>query len=163
MENLRLLIIYGVILFCCGIVLTVLTWPYALAAAEVDKQYPVACGIIFIIVFTGQLISIIVTSLFSRCIEEIGSCCFWILAVIIYLIIWFSCGAGQLIVVVLMIINAETNSDAGAKTYGAIIAAITVIYMFASSVYHTIVFIWFYHRSNQVENKPKQVVMSVRH
>jgi len=147
MLYLRILIIYGAILFCFGIVLTALTWSYALATAEVNKQYPIACGIIFIIVFIGQLITIIVITLFSRCITKIRDCCLSILAIIIYLIIWFSCGAGQLIVVVLMIINTEANSDGGAKAYGAIIAALTVIYMFASSVYHTIVFIWFYHKS----------------
>jgi len=153
MQSLRSLIVYGVILFCFDIVLIALTWPYALDTAEVDKQYPVACGIILIIVCIGQLISIIVITLFEDCIKEIEDCCFWILAIIIYPIIWFSCGAGQLIIVVLMIINAETNSDGGVKAYGAIITALTMIYMFASSVYHTIVFIWFYHKSQQVENE----------
>ena len=164
MENLKYLIAFGVILFCGGIALTVLTWPYALATTEVDEQYPIACGIILIAVFIGQLISIIVTSLFRGCLKEIKKQkikhhYLLILAAIIYLIIWFSCGAGQLIVIVLMIIYTEANSDGGAKLYGATIIILTMIYMFASSVYHIIVFIWFYHRYNyqryDMKEKPK--------
>lgn len=146
MEILCPLIVYGAILFCTGLVLTVLTWPYALVVVEIDQSYSVASGIIFITIFTGQLMSIIATSLFSRCIEIIESLFLWFLIIVFYLIIWFSCGAGQLIVVVLMIINVETNSDPGVKAYGAIIIILTIIYMIASSVYSTVVFIWFYHK-----------------
>lgn len=154
MQHLRFLILFGAILFCCGLTLTVMTWPYALAVVEVDTTYAVASGIIFIIIFTGQLMSIIATSMFSRCIEGIERMIlFWFLAVIFYVIIWFSCGAGQLIVVILMIINVDMNSDPGTKAYGAIIIAFTMIYMFASSVYSTVVFIWFYHKWNQTEQK----------
>ena len=71
---------------------------------------------------------------------------FYFLVVIFYLVIWFSCGAGQLVIVVLMIINVDANDDGGVKAYGAIIIALTIIYMFASSVYSTVVFIWFYHK-----------------
>jgi len=149
MKSLLPLIVYGAIVFCFGIVLTVLTWPYALAPAEVNKQYPVACEIILIFVSIGQLISIIVTVLFNKC-TLTGHDHLIILAIIIYLIMLFPCGAGQLIVVVLMIINAETNSDGGV---GGIIAALTVIYMLASSVYHIIVFIWFYRKVKQCENE----------
>ena len=149
MKHLKLLILFGAILFCSGLVLTILTWPYALAVVEIDKAYAVASGIIFIIIFTGQLMSIIAKSMFSQCIEAIGKASFCFLAIIFYLIIWFSCGAGQLIVVILMIINVETNTDSGVKAYGAIIIVLTIIYMFASSVYSTVVFIWFYHKWNQ--------------
>ena len=147
MENLRILITFGAILFCSGLILTVLTWPYALAVVEIDKAYPVASGIIFILIFTGQLLSIIASSMFSRCIEAVGTVFFGFLIVTFYLIIWFACGAGQLVVIVLMIINVVTNSDSGVKAYGAVIIALTIIYMFASSVYSTILFIWFYHKS----------------
>ena len=149
MKHLKLLILFGAILFCSGLVLTILTWPYALAVVEIDKAYAVASGIIFIVIFTGQLMSIIATSMFSQCIEAIGKASFCFLTVIFYLIIWFSCGAGQLIVVILMIINVETNTDSGVKAYGAVIIVLTIIYMFASSVYSTVVFIWFYHKWNQ--------------
>ena len=149
MQRLKLLILFGAILFCSGMILTILTWPYALAVVEIDKAYAVASGIIFVIIFTGQLLSIIATSMFSRCIEAIGKALFCFLAIIFYLIIWFSCGAGQLVVVVLLIINVEMNTDSGVKAYGAIIIVLTIIYMFASSVYSTVVFIWFYHKWNQ--------------
>ena len=152
MQRLKLLILFGAILFGSGMILTILMWPYALAIVEIDKAYAVASGIIFVIIFTGQLLSIIATSLFSRCIEAIGKVPFWFLAIIFYLVIWFSCGAGQLIVVVLLIINVETNTDSGVKAYGAIIIVLTIIYMFASSVYSTVVFIWFYHKWNQGKN-----------
>ena len=145
MENLKYIILFGTILFCSGLVLTVLTWPYALAVVEIDEAYPVACGIIFILVFTGQLMSIIASSMFSDCIEDIGSKFFGFLIVTFYFIIWFACGAGQLVVIVLMIINVVTNPDSGVKAYGAVIIALTIIYMFASSVYSTILFIWFYN------------------
>jgi len=85
-----------------------------------------------------------------------GRLLFWILAAIIHTITWFSCGTGQAVVLALMIINTEANSDAGPEAYGAIIAALTAIYMFASSVYHTIIFIWFYHKSQQGENDEKK-------
>ena len=75
-----------------------------------------------------------------------GRLLFWILAAIIHTITWFSCGTGQAVVLALMIINTEANSDAG----------LTAIYMFASSVYHTIIFIWFYHKSQQGENDEKK-------
>ena len=191
------LITFGAILFCSGFVLTILTWPYALDVVEVDVEYAIASGIIFIAIFTGQLMSVIATAMFSQCIEEfekstkntpttntvidnpsanntpnenasgnnaltkniptsteeksiwkkIYFCRF--LIVIIYLVIWFSCGAGQLVIVVLMIINVEVNDDVGVKAYGGTIIALTVVYMFASSVYSTVVFIWFYHEWKQ--------------
>ena len=71
---------------------------------------------------------------------------FIFLIVVFYLVIWFSCGAGQLVIVVLMIINVDANDDVGVKAYGAIIIVLTIVYMFASSVYSTVVFIWFYHK-----------------
>ena len=93
--------------------------------------------------------SIIATSLFSQCIETIGNASLCFLTFIFYPVIWFSCGAGQLVVVVLMIINVEMNSDSGVKAYGAVIITLTIIYMFASSVYSTVLFIWFYHKWNK--------------
>ena len=153
MKNLKLLITYGAILFCSGVVLTILTWPYALAVVEVDTVYAVTSGIIFIGIFTGQLMSIVATSMFSRCVEAIGKKLLYFLIVVFYLVIWFSCGAGQLVIVVLMIINVDANDDGGVKTYGAIIIVLTIVYMFASSVYSTVVFIWFYHKWKQGERK----------
>ena len=153
MKRLKLLIVFGAILFCSGLVLTILMWPYALAMVEKDKAYAVASGIIFVIIFTGQLLSILATSMYSQCIEAIGKALFCFLIVTFYLIIWFSCGAGQLIVVILMIIDVETNDDSGVKAYGAIIIILTIIYMFASSVYSTVVFIWFYHKWSQLQRK----------
>ena len=199
------LITFGAILFCSGFVLTILTWPYALDIVEVDMEYAVASGIIFIIIFTGQLMSVIATAMFSHCIEEFEKSTkntstnntvidnpsanntpnenasgnnalakntpnkkntsteeksiwkkigfFHFLIVIIYLVIWFSCGAGQLVIVVLMVINVEVNDDVGVKAYGGTIIALTVIYMFASSVYSTVVFIWFYHKWKQQVQK----------
>ena len=149
MEHLKYLIAFGGILFLSGFILTILTWPYALAVVEVDRAYPVTSGIIFIVIFTGQLISIVATSLFARCVAEFGKKFLWFLIVIFYIVIWFSCGAGQLVVVVLMVINVEMHNDDGVKAYGAVIIALTVIYMFASSVYSTVVFIWFYHKWKQ--------------
>lgn len=144
MENLTKLIVYGFILFGSGLVLTVLTWPYALATVEVDKSYAVASGIIFILIFTGQLISIIIIAMLSKFIEECKEGCrIWFLATIFYFIIWFSCGAGQLIIVVLLIINAEANSDTGVEAYAGVIIALNIVYMFASSVYSTIIFVCF--------------------
>ena len=151
MKNLKLLTLYGAILFCSGLVLTALTWPYALAVVEVEKAYPIACGIIFIIIFTGQLMSLVALSMFERCIETIGKPLLCFLTVVFYLIIWFSCGAGQLIVVALMVINVEENSDIGVEAYGAIIIAVTIVYMLASSFYSTIVFIWFFHKWKQTK------------
>ena len=157
MKNLKLLTLYGVILFCSGLILTILIWPYALAVVEADKAYPIASGIIFIIIFTGQLMSIVAISMFERCIETIGKVLLCLLTVIFYLIIWFSCGAGQLIVVVLMVINVDENLDTGAKAYGAIIVAVTIVYMLASSFYSTIVFIWFFHKWKQTsDSSPNQ-------
>ena len=181
MKNLKLLVTYGAILFCSGVVLTILTWPYALSVVEVDTAYAVTSGIVFIAIFTGQLMSIVATSMFSRCIEEDNKptentlktkhyypentshnrnntstksesifqsykCFFVFLIVVFYLVIWFSCGAGQLVIVVLMIINVDANDDGGVKAYGAVIIALTIVYMIASFVYSTVVFIWFYHK-----------------
>ena len=155
MEHLKHLIAFGGILFLSGLVLTILTWPYALAVVEVDMAYPIASGIIFIGIFTGQLMSIIATFMCFRGIEAFtcevafGKMFLLFLIVIFYLVIWFSCGAGQLVVVVLMIINVEVNDDLDVKTYGGIIIALTIVYMFASFVYSTVVFIWFYHKWRQ--------------
>ena len=61
MEILKWLIVYGAILFVSGLVLIVLMWPYALAEVETEMAYPVASGIIFII--------IIIIEYFTCCID----------------------------------------------------------------------------------------------
>ena len=150
MDYLKYLVAFGGILFFSGFILTIVTWPYALAVVEVDRAYPITSGIIFIGIFTGQLMSVVATSLFARCVTEFGKELLWFLIVTFYIVIWFSCGAGQLVVVVLMVINVEMNNDdVGGKVYGGLIIALTVVHMFASSVYSTVVFIWFYHKWKQ--------------
>ena len=145
MKILKWLLLYGSILVISGLGLDVLAWPYALDTAETDTAYPVACGIILIIIIIGQLTTMIVTSVFSRCKEEC-EVCWGVFIFIYYPIVWFSCGAGQMIVVVLMVINAVENSDTGVKVYGGFIIALSILYAFASSVYSTVVCIWFYHK-----------------
>lgn len=130
----KIMTVYGAILVASGFILGVLLLPYALDVVEADRTYPMACEFILVVIILGQLFSICVTSCSPHSDD-------WIICnlFVYYPILWFCCGAGQLIIVVLMIINAIENSDAGVKGYGGVIISGTILYMCASFVYYSII------------------------
>ena len=166
------LIVYGICLLISGIVFTVLIWPFALVSDhEANRSYSMGSAIIYVFIVFGQLITLTFVALLALCKKSCACddddddddnnnnwkcyCLSCIPLIFLYYTIVFSCGAGQLVVVVLMSIDTGLNTATNVKVYGGFITAFTAIYMLLSFIYSTLVFTWSYHKWNEEPEKTK--------
>lgn len=147
LKKSKRLLFYGFSFLTCGIILTVLTLIFTLDFDKANRGYSLASAIICALIVFGQLITMTtVTSfaLYKRSYADDDDddkyhFCYWFSIQFLYFIILFSYGAGQLVVVVLMSIDAGMNTATNVRIFGGFIAAFTVIYMLISFIYSAVI------------------------